>query len=56
MNEDFAKTKKCATIKDIKFPLSTRKSTIVDQNNNRVKLSGTNWSGGHMCRHTVDGL
>jgi hypothetical protein len=56
INQEFIKTKKSASINDIKFPLSTNNSTIVDQNNKRVKLSGTNWSGGHMCRHTVDGL
>lgn len=29
---------------------------IVDSTGRRVKLAGGNWSGGHMCRHCVDGL
>jgi len=29
---------------------------IVDQTGRRVKLAGTNWSGGHAKRHTVAGL
>ena len=29
---------------------------IVYATGRRVKLAGGNWSGGHMCRHTVDGL
>jgi len=29
---------------------------IVDNKKKRVKLAGGNWSGGHMCRHCVDGL
>lgn len=41
---------------DIKFPLSTDQMKIVDATGRRVKLAGGNWSGGHMCRHCVDGL
>lgn len=29
---------------------------IVDQTGRRVKLAGTNWSGGHAKRHCVAGL
>ena len=29
---------------------------IVDQTGRRVKLAGTNWSGGHAARHCVAGL
>lgn len=43
-------------VEDIKFPLSTHNMKIVDATGRRVKLAGGNWSGGHMCRHTVDGL
>lgn len=28
----------------------------MDSTGKRVKLAGTNWSGGHMARHCVDGL
>lgn len=41
---------------EIKFPLSTHHAAIVDETGKRVKLAGTNWSGGHMSRHCVDGL
>lgn len=41
---------------DIKFPLYTDQMKIVDSTGRRVKLAGGNWSGGHMCRHCVDGL
>lgn len=43
-------------VEDIKFPLFTDRMKIVDSTGRRVKLAGGNWSGGHMCRHTVDGL
>ena len=43
-------------VEEIKFPLSTNQMKIVDATGRRVKLAGGNWSGGHMCRHTVDGL
>lgn len=43
-------------VEDIKFPLSTDRMKIVDATGRRVKLAGGNWSGAHMCRHTVDGL
>lgn len=43
-------------VEDIKFPLSTQGMKIVDATGRRVKLAGGNWSGGHMCRHCVDGL
>jgi endoglucanase len=41
---------------DISFPLSTFGSKIVDRSGRRVKLACVNWSGAHMCRHTVSGL
>lgn len=53
---EFVNSNKLFHSKDIKFPLSTKNALIVDANGKRVKLSGTNWSGGHMCRHCVDGL
>jgi hypothetical protein len=43
-------------VEDITFPLYTRGLKIVDSTGRRVKLAGGNWSGGHMCRHCVDGL
>jgi hypothetical protein len=43
-------------VEDIKFPLSTDNMKIVDETGRRVHLAGGNWSGGHMCRHCVDGL
>lgn len=43
-------------VSEIKFPLSTDHAAIVDSTGKRVKLAGTNWSGGHMARHCVDGL
>lgn len=43
-------------VEDITFPLSTDQMKIVDATGRRVKLAGGNWSGGHMCRHCVDGL
>ena len=41
---------------EISFPLSTQGIKIVDSKGKRVKLAGGNWSGAHMCRHSVDGL
>lgn len=43
-------------VEDIKFPLSTANAAIVDSNGKRVRITGANWSGGHMARHCVDGL
>jgi len=43
-------------VEDIQFPLYTEGIKIVDAQKRRVKLAGGNWSGGHMCRHCVDGL
>lgn len=43
-------------VEDIKFPLSTNGMKIVDQTGRRVKLAGTNWSGGHAKRHCIAGL
>ena len=53
---DFVKETPLFHSEDIKFPLSTKLSKIVDTTGKRVKLAGGNWSGGHMCRHCVDGL
>lgn len=43
-------------VEEIKFPLSTDEMKIVDATGRRVKLAGTNWSGGHAKRHCVAGL
>lgn len=40
----------------IRFPLSTSGACIIDQSGMRVKLACVNWSGAHMCRHSVSGL
>lgn len=40
----------------IQFPLSTSGACIVDRTGRRVKLTCINWSGAHMCRHSVSGL
>jgi len=53
---DFAHEHPLFHSEDIKFPLSTKLAKIVDSTGRRVKLAGGNWSGGHMCRHCVDGL
>lgn len=56
MEKNFATCSKLSNVKDIKFPLSTSGIKIVDATGTRVKLMGTNWSGGHMERHCVGGL
>jgi endoglucanase len=53
---DFIRETPLFYAEDIKFPLSTKGARIVDATGRRVKLAGGNWSGGHMCRHCVDGL
>jgi endoglucanase len=53
---DFLSETPLFNVEDIKFPLSTKGIKIVDARGRRVKLAGGNWSGGHMCRHCVDGL
>lgn len=53
---DFLKQTPLYWAEDIKFPLSTEGACIVDATGRRVKLAGGNWSGGHLCRHCVDGL
>lgn len=54
--KDFVSHKTLYNVEDIQFPLYTRDIKIVDSTGRRVKLSGGNWSGAHMCRHCVDGL
>jgi hypothetical protein len=56
MMDHFAKDDPLFHAEEIKFPLSTDQMKIVDATGRRVKLAGGNWSGGHMCRHCVDGL
>jgi hypothetical protein len=53
---DFMNQPPLFNIEDVKFPLSTKGIKIVDSTWRRVKLSGGNLSGAHMCRHCVDGL
>ena len=43
-------------VHEISFPLSTHGMKIVDQTGRRVKLAGTNWSGGHAERQCPGGL
>ena len=56
LHQQFVKEEPLFHVEDIKFPLSTKGMKIVDATGRRVKLAGGNWSGGHMCRHCVDGL
>ena len=56
MMDYFSKDDPLFHAEQIKFPLSTDQMKIVDATGRRVKLAGGNWSGGHMCRHCVDGL
>lgn len=56
MTEYFLKDDPLFHAEEIKFPLYTDQMKIVDATGRRVKLAGGNWSGGHMCRHCVDGL
>lgn len=56
LNLDFFSSTPLYNVEDITFPLSTEDIKIVDATGRRVKLAGGNWSGAHMCRHTVDGL
>lgn len=53
---DFIQQPPLFNVEDIQFPLYTHGIKIVDSTGRRVKLAGGNWSGGHMCRHCVDGL
>lgn len=54
--DEFSKHDPLFHVEDIEFPLYTDRMKIVDSKGRRVKLAGGNWSGGHMCRHCVDGL
>ena len=54
--KDFLQSTTIFHPEDIQFPLSTSGMKIVDQTGRRVKLAGTNWSGGHASRHCVAGL
>ena len=54
--KEFLKEQPLFHPEEINFPLSTNGMKIVDQTGRRVKLAGTNWSGGHAKRHCVAGL
>lgn len=54
--DEFLSSEVLFHVEDIKFPLYTDQMKVVDSTGRRVKLAGGNWSGGHMCRHCVDGL
>lgn len=52
----FRKQEPLFEVRDIRFPLRTKGTSIVDRTGRRVKLAGANWSGGHAARHCVGGL